>query len=143
MVTASLFTGVLTAPRVGGFPARKVICSGTVTVAEDAKPSSVCTPAPDGLALSAGPALGRHAGNGGRRWTLPGSDQRGYQGLPIGGVALRADEREQRLTLMPSLTNLPSSGWSGAGTLAWCRATSSHWSLKTGEPDDPGWVSAS
>ena len=47
-----------------------------------------------------------------------------------------------RLIRMPSLMNPPSSARSGAGTLAWCSATASHWSLNTSEPEEPGSVSA-
>ena len=42
----------------------------------------------------------------------------------------------------PSLRKPPNSACSGAGTLAWCSATTSHWSLNTGEPEEPGSVSA-
>ncbi len=61
MVTASLFTGALAVPLADGFPARRVICSGTVTVAVDATVFGVRT----GLGRADAPA-GR-AGNGGRR----------------------------------------------------------------------------
>jgi len=61
-------------------------------------------------------------------------------------VACSSTNRRIRLTRTPSLTHAGVSGGvpraAERGTLAWCSATISHWSLKTGEPDEPRSVSA-
>ena len=116
---------------VGGSPppTRTVISSGTVTVTSD------------GAATGAGGAE-RRRGAGGAASGASGAISWSASARCGGSSGSSRTNFRIRLTRIPSFMNPPSSWWSGAGTLAWCSATTSHWSLNTGEPDDPGSVSA-
>jgi membrane associated rhomboid family serine protease len=115
-------------------PTRTVISSGTVIVT---------SPRGGAATGSAGTvARGVAGGCGGVASSPAGANIASASARCSGVSGCSLTNFTIRLIRMPSLTKPPRSRCSGAGTLAWCSATGSHWSLNASEPEEPGSVSA-